>query len=111
MRGTRWMVVTLLVAIASTGCQGGLSKRTIASAEPALSPIKGDAPVVVEAPTPKGMAFVDRHPLFSKPREYYDSTSSNTFVKSAAAVVVGVPAGIFGELKQIVVGAPPDSHY
>src|SRR3954453_2958527 len=111
MRGTRRIVVTLLVAIALTGSHGGPSRRTIASAEPALSPIEGDAPVVVEAPTPKGMAFVDRHPLFTKPREYYDSTSSNKFVKSAAAVVVGVPAGIIGELKQIVVGAPPDSRY
>jgi hypothetical protein len=59
-------------------------------------------------PTPsKSVTFVDRHPLFYKPRDYYESTNSNKAAKTAAAAVIGVPAGIYGELKQIVVGAPP----
>ncbi len=45
-------------------------------------------------------------PLLRKPQQYYDNTKSNKVVKTAAAAVVGVPAGIVGELKQIVVGAP-----
>ena len=50
---------------------------------------------------------VDRHPLFSKPREYYTTTNRGKAAKTASAVVLGVPAGIYGEFKQIVVGAPP----
>ena len=60
-------------------------------------------------PVPSNTTFVDRHPLFYKPREYYESTSSNKAAKTAAAAVMGVPAGIYGELKQIVVGAPASS--
>jgi hypothetical protein len=51
-----------------------------------------------------GDTWVDRHPLFSKPRQYYESTGNNKVAKTAAAAVLGVPAGIYGELKQIVVG-------
>jgi hypothetical protein len=106
------MAVTFLVAIAVTGCQTGPSKHSLASAEPALSPpVEGGTPMVVEGPTPRSVTFVDRHPLLYTPRDYYDSTSSNKFVKSAKAVVIGVPVGIFGELKQIVVGTPPDPRY
>ena len=54
------------------------------------------------------MTFVDRHPLLSKPRDYYESSGDNKFVKSMAAGVIGVPAGIVGELKQIVVGKPAE---
>jgi hypothetical protein len=106
------MAVTFLAAIAATGCQGGPSKRTLASADPALSPrVEGETPMVVESPSSPSVAFVGRHPMLYKPREYYDNTSSNKVVKTAAAVVVGVPVGIFDELKQIVVGAPPASQY
>jgi len=52
------------------------------------------------------VTFVDRHPLLSKPRDYYESSGNNKVVKTLAAGVVGVPAGLFGELKQIVVGRP-----
>ena len=57
------------------------------------------------------MTWVDRHPLFIKPREYYDNSGSNRVVKAAAATVIGVPAGIIGEIKQIVVGTPPELRY
>ena len=53
------------------------------------------------------MTFVDRHPLFSKPREYFDTAGGGKVTKTASGALLGVPAGIYGELKQIVVGRPP----
>jgi hypothetical protein len=111
MRGSHWMAATFVAAIAVTGCQTGPSKRSLASAEPALSPPVEGGTSVVEGPMPRSVTFVDRHPLFYTPRDYYDSAGSNKFVKSAKAVVIGVPVGIFGELKQIVVGTPPDPRF
>jgi hypothetical protein len=55
------------------------------------------------------LSFIDRHPLLSKPREYYEDTDYNPIVKTAAAVVIGVPAGIVGEVRQMVAGAAPRS--
>jgi hypothetical protein len=51
--------------------------------------------------------WVDRHPLFAKPRDYYDSTNGNGIVKTGSAVLLGVPTGLFGEIRQVVLGAPP----
>jgi hypothetical protein len=63
------------------------------------------------AATPaKTVSVVDRHPLFSKPRDYWETSGDNKVVKAAAATFVGVPVGIFGEVKQIIVGAPPEAH-
>jgi hypothetical protein len=120
MRGSRSLMVPVFafvsLALAVAGCQSGPSRKTLASAEPALSPPVEGGTAVAAAPvpgtsSPRAMTFVERHPLFSKPRDYYESSGDNTVVKSAAAVVVGVPAGIFGELKQIVVGAPTEPRY
>src|ERR1700674_3370805 len=111
MRGSRWPQFLLLAALAATGCQSGPTKQTLASAEPALSPPVEGGTTVVQAPVEKSVTFVERHPLLSKPRDYYESSGSNTVVKTAAAVVVGVPVGIVGELRQIVVGAPPAPAY
>jgi hypothetical protein len=116
---TYWMAMATLTVVTFTGCQGGPSRRTLASAEPALSPSLEPGTVIAQSPTTvasapasaRTLTFVDRHPLFSRPREYYENGGSNKVVKTAAAVVVGVPAGIFGELRQIVVGAPPEPHY
>ena len=110
MRGHQWTVVALLAALAASGCSGGPSKRTLASSEPGLSTVSGDPDVAIvdrAKPVPSNsVTFVDRHPLFSKPREYYEKTGTNKATKTAAAAVIGVPAGIYGELKQIVVGNP-----
>ncbi len=110
MRGHQWTAVALLAALAAaaSGCSGGPSKRTIAaSSEPALSTDPDVAIVDRAKPVPpSSVTFVDRHPLFSKPREYYEKTGTNKVSKTAAAAVIGVPAGIYGELKQIVVGNP-----
>ncbi len=109
MRGLHWMVVALLATVAAAGCSGGPSKRTLASSEPALSTVPGGTDVAIvdrAKPVPSTGTFVDRHPLFYKPRDYYENTGSNKVAKTAAAAVIGVPAGLYGELKQIVVGAP-----
>jgi hypothetical protein len=109
-------VVVVVLAFTAAGCQTGPSKRTLASAEPALSPPVDGGTTVVEGtpaptPAPRTMTFVDRHPLLYKPRDYYESSGDNKLVKSTAAVVVGIPVGIFTELRQIVVGAPPEERY
>src|SRR4051812_38601870 len=108
MRQFHWMVAALLVAFSASGCSTP-SKRTLASTEPGLSTVPGDSGVTVvdrARPVPASETFVDRHPLFSRPRHYYENSGSNKVTKTAGAVVLGVPAGIYGELKQIVVGAP-----
>jgi hypothetical protein len=108
MRGLNWTVAVLLMALAASGCTGGPSKRTLASSEPALVPSDPGVAIVDRAkPVPSTVTVVERHPLLSKPKQYYDDTNSNKVAKTAAAVVIGVPAGIYGELKQIVVGVPP----
>jgi hypothetical protein len=98
-----------------TGCQNG-GPRRMAGREPALSgPIDvGPPTAVVEAPPApvKNVTWVDRHPLFYKPRDMYDKVENNSpVVKTAAAAVIGIPSGILGELRQIVVGAPPRPRY
>jgi hypothetical protein len=60
---------------------------------------------------PKTVTWVDRHPLFSKPRDYWETSGDNKVVKVAAATLVGVPAGIYGEVKQIIVGASQEPRY
>jgi hypothetical protein len=108
MRGLKWTLAALLMALAASGCSGGPSKRTLASSEPALVPSDPEVAIVDRAkPVPSTVSVVDRHPLFAKPKQYYDDTNSNKVAKTAAAAFIGVPAGIYGELKQIVVGAPP----
>jgi hypothetical protein len=109
------VAVTLTLTLtAAPGCQGSAQRR-IASAEPGLvGPIEpgakaAEAPGAVVA-SPTG-SWADRHPLFTRPREYYETTPSNKVVKAAAATVIGIPAGLFGELKQIVVGTPPETRY
>jgi hypothetical protein len=109
MSGTRWSLLLILAAVGLTGCQTGPSKQTLAASEPALSPPVEGGTSVVAVPSPRTVTFVDRHPLFSKPRDYYESSGNNAVVKTAAAVVVGVPVGFVGEIRQIVVGTPAAS--
>jgi hypothetical protein len=106
----KWSQIALLLILgASSGCQNGAPRR-ITSTEPGLS---DPGATVVEAAPPGGtqLTWVDRHPLFSKPREYYDNSGSNKVVKTAAATVIGIPAGIVGEIKQIVVGTTGQPRY
>jgi hypothetical protein len=118
MRGSRtaartrtWAAVALAAWLGATaaGCHGPPARKT-AAAEPGLN---DPGTTVVEATPPAGssLSWVDRHPLFSKPRDYYESSGNNTIVKTAAATVIGIPAGIIGEIRQIVVGAPGQTRY
>ena len=105
MRGIFLAALVGLVIAAVSGCAGGGPRRKVAVAEPGGA-VPGEEDTVVVSPPKRGLTFVDRHPLLSKPRDYYESSGENRFVKTMAAGVVGVPAGIVGELKQIVVGRP-----
>jgi hypothetical protein len=104
--------LVLATSLCVAGCQGGLKRRNALAAEPSLDPMAGvgsDTTLASADPAVGSVGqktWVDRHPMFSKPREYYNNTNSNAVVKGAAATVVGVPAGLMGEMKQIVVGRP-----
>lgn len=97
------MVILGLALLAGAGCHSGGSRREVALSD---APLGADG-AVVEASPVRTATFVDRHPLFWKPREYYDTTARGSLGKTAAATFIGVPAGIYGELRQIVVGMPP----
>ena len=106
-RRRRIATFLLLGLTALAGCQSAPRRpRSIAQTEPGLDPEPGSGSAVAQAPAPKAITFVDRHPLFYKPREYYNSSGENPVVRGAAATLVGIPAGLFGEMKQIVIGRP-----
>ena len=52
----------------------------------------------------KTASFADRHPLFSRPRQYWENTGDSKVVRAAKATFIGVPSGFVGEVKQIFVG-------
>lgn len=119
MRGLR-RVLNGLPAIAVAilvGCQTAGMKRpsTVITPAPAVTDAGGGEPGAggrtVSEPPVRGVAFADRHPLFRKPRQYYDSSGDNKLVKVAAATFIGVPAGFVGEVKQIFTGVPPEASY
>ena len=111
-RTARAVLVGVLACAPAAGCQS--APKRAALGEPAFGSAVDRGAKVVDVPTatPSGsMAWMDRHPLFSRPREYYETTPSNKVVKTAAATVIGVPAGLFAELRQIVVGTPSEPKY
>jgi hypothetical protein len=113
MRGYHWFAAALLIIVhgASSGCQSPGAPRTVISPEPSFSAnVDGDGSKVATAPT-RNVTFVDRHPMFSKPRDYWETSGDNKVVKAAAATFVGVPVGLYGEVKQIIVGTPAEVKY
>jgi hypothetical protein len=117
MRGSRWLAVGVLTLVTGlvSGCRSAGTKSTVISQEPGLTDAAGSDSRVAEgtvqaAPT-RTTAFAARHPLFMKPRQYWESSGDNKIVKAAAATFIGVPAGFVGEVKQIIVGAPPEVRY
>jgi hypothetical protein len=102
------VVGVLLLAITFPGCQGTGSHRS--APEPGLSGTIDANGTVAEAPPARTVGYVDRHPLLSTPRDYWESSGDNKIVKTAAATFVGVPVGFYKEMKQIVIGVPPDRH-
>jgi hypothetical protein len=116
MRGYRGFAITPLVILGiCAGCQSPGHPRTVVTPEPTLSgTVESDTTVAdgkSAAPPVKTTSVVDRHPLFSKPRDYWETSGDNKVVKAAAATFVGVPVGIYGEVKQIIVGASPEPRY
>jgi len=113
-KNRRIIGVALITAlIGFSGCRGAGGNR-VTKAEPSLSGSINDDIVVgdsssVAAPPSRTVGYVDRHPLFSKPREYWDTSGDNKIVKAAAATFIGVPVGFAGEVKQIFVGVPPET--
>lgn len=110
----RLLTVVGVALVVGSGCQGMAARRKVVVKEPALASPDGVGSTVIEedpadqlavAP-PMTDSIVENHPLLSRPRDYYESSGNNKIVKTAAAVVVGVPAGIVGELRQIVRGRP-----
>jgi hypothetical protein len=88
----------------------------VVTPDPALNPpAETDGTAVADGtrdvPPPRSVTWVDRHPLFYKPRDYYDSSGNNTLVKIGAATFVGVPVGFFYEVKQIVAGTSPEPRF
>jgi hypothetical protein len=118
MRGQRWLAIVVLVTLygMSSGCQSPGPRRTVVTPEPGLAgPVDSEGTVAADgtrqvAPA-KTVGWVERHPLFSKPRDYWETSGDNKVVKAAAATFVGVPVGFYGEVKQIIVGAPPEVRY
>ncbi|MBV8266782.1 MAG: hypothetical protein JO252_10695 [Planctomycetaceae bacterium] len=112
MRKLSWPTLAILATAIATGCQSGTfgRKQNVAAREPGLSSAVEPGKVVLDPPATatRTVTFVDRHPLLWKPRDYYENSGSNPVVKTAAATMIGIPAGIFGELRQIVVGAPTE---
>jgi hypothetical protein len=117
MRGFCWiaMIVMVTACALASGCQSPAPRRTVVTPEPPLSgAVDRDAAVADGTATPqpaRTVSWVDRHPLFSKPRDYWETSGENKVVKAAAATFVGVPVGFYGEVKQIIVGAPVDGRY
>jgi hypothetical protein len=119
MRGTRVRAAGLMLMLVASGCSssgyGVRRPRSVAVAEPGLEVGPGTvvegglgpkSGTIAAVPPDRQATFVDRHPLFSKPRDYYESSGDNRIVKAAAATFVGIPVGLFGEARQIVVGTP-----
>lgn len=107
MRGFRRLGALSLSVLILTGlgCQSGGSRRASAP-EPSLTLAPDSNSTVVEAPQAKTVSYVDRHPMLSKPRDYWENAGDNKIVKAGAATFIGVPVGLYGEIKQIVTGAP-----
>jgi hypothetical protein len=119
MRPYRWFAIAVMVSILSggIGCKSYGPSRTVVTPEPPLAgPLpETDGVTVADATRDvapvKSVTWVDRHPLFYKPRDYYDTAGTNPFVRVGAATFVGVPVGLFYEVKQIVVGTPPEPRF
>ncbi len=109
--------LALAASLLAVGCHGNNRRAArLASAEPSLELPSDDGTIIqgngsgssgtIVAQAPGSSTFVDRHPMFSAPRDFYNNTNSNKIVKTGAAVVVGVPVGVYGEVKQIFTGGP-----
>lgn len=114
----RFKTIALLCGlVVMTGCHGSKHRSSAYGPPPVSATAEYGVPTDAQAtaPTPDALAyqpvdmppekgFVDRHPLFSAPRNYYRDSSSNPVMKVLAGTFVGVPVGVVRESKQIVYG-------
>ncbi|WP_337173783.1 hypothetical protein [Paludisphaera sp.] len=94
------------LALAASGCHGAGRRRASVVEDPAIAGLDAEDKAFLAAPADRGVTVVDRHPILYTPREYWDNAGDNRLVKAAAATFVGVPVGIVGEVRQIIVGRP-----
>ena len=90
----------------STGC--AKNKNLVVDNRPIIegaSSVGGSSSTVV-VNKPVGSRFIDRHPVFYKPGEYYSTSDGNMVVRGARDTFIGVPAGFVGEFKQAFKGVP-----
>ena len=86
-----------------SGCHHGFQRRAALQDSEIASADGFDSGQIVTGPR---VSFVDRHPLLSKPVEWYERGGPNPILGTLAGAVVGVPAGVLGEVRQIIVGCP-----
>src|ERR1700677_495231 len=107
MRGKRWFAIGVLITVygITVGCQSAGPRKPVVTTEPGISSAADNEGTVVvgdgagQVAPAKTVTWVDRHPLFSKPRDYWDTSGDNKVVKAAAATFVGVPVGMYSEVK------------
>jgi hypothetical protein len=88
-----------------TGCHCGSSCRDTGYGASYRDADYGVAPNPQLSSLPaQEKSFVDRHPLFSSPRNYYRDSGDSVVVKVLAGTFVGVPVGVAQEAWQIGYG-------
>lgn len=98
-------LAALAALVLVTGCHCGSSYRDCGYGSAYRDADYGVAPETQLAGAPtQEKSFVDRHPLFSSPRNYYRDSGDNVVVKVLAGTVIGVPVGVAQEAWQIGYG-------
>lgn len=101
-------VVTALTIVIAPGCAKNRQKVMVSSNRPIIegaSTVSSNGELVVNKPAGSSR-FMDRHPMFYKPGEYYSTYDGNVVMRGARATFVGIPAGVVGEVKQAFRGVP-----
>jgi hypothetical protein len=100
------IATAICLTVYSAGC--AKNKNLVVDNRPIIegaSSVSGSGSTVV-VNKPVGSKFIDRHPIFYKPGEYYSTSDGNMVVRGARATFIGVPAGFVGEFKQAFKGVP-----
>lgn len=107
-KGRRFVcLLSVALVLSIAGCRSSGAPRRVVTTEPTLDGLDADDMALLGTPPVREMTYVDRHPILSKPRDYWETSGDNKIVKAAAATFIGVPAGVVGEIRQIVTGSPP----
>lgn len=107
-RWTSYVRYSLVILAFTAGCAKNKS-LSVANNRPIIvggSPMGSEPSTGMVVQKPAGNRFIDRHPVFYKPGEYYSTTDGNAVVRGARATFIGIPAGFVGEFKQAFRGVP-----